>query len=303
MEKTKYYMTRAQIMTAAHGMTRAALARHPDDDRRAVMSAALREAWNDARSPQTLEQFLALPDWAQAAEMKKFAVRCPEYAARAVRAVKDPETGETLRDERTGKPVTVPAPASWAQWMIPRAKGGMELEPWKKAIDTIISEMWIGIARQPDDIPLRFILARAARAACVRLSRQYRDAPRQQDGSINDPVPYDPAYHAGTSYPSPEAAILTREAIRTAAKDDIDITILDQLAQGRTLDEAGEAVGMSKTAVIKRRAHMEDRYHYMSDDACNRWLKGDDMTLPAEEEKRPRQWLPDNAASAPGSWY
>lgn len=301
--KTTYYMTRAEIMTAAHQMTRAALAKWPDDNRAVVFAAALREAWQDARSPQTLEQFLALPDGAKIAEMKKYAVRCPEYAARAVRAVKDPETGETLRDEKTGKPVTVPAPASWAQWMIPRAKGGMELELWSKAVDTIISEMWIGIARQPDDIPLRFILARAARAACVRLSRQYRDAPRQSDGTINDPAPYDPAYHAGTSYPSPEGAILTREALRTAAKDDVDITILDQLAQGRTLDDAGVAVGMSKTAVIKRRAHMLDRYHYMSDDSCDRWLKGDDLDLPAEEQKRPRQWRPDNASSAPGSWY
>lgn len=298
MKKTAYYMTRREIMTRAHEMTAAALDKWPGTDRRATLAAALRLAWEDARQPQTLDQFRSIPGEKQLEILRKFAARCPSYAARAVKITEDPETGEKIK---------TPAPAAWAQWMQPRSAGGLELEPWSVAVDTVAAEAYIGLDRQPEDLLLGIILARAVKAACMRLSRVYRDAPnnrhksKTQDGSgaILDPVSLDdPDYTGAAHFPGPEGAAIVRESVRTAARDDTDLMILDLKSQGYTLQHIAAAVGMTHPAVIKRLRKMQQR---LSDDGMTEaWLNGDDLQRP-ERKPRPRTWHPDNASSAPGS--
>lgn len=306
MKKTTYYMTRREIMTRAQQMTAAAMEKWPDADRRATLAAALRLAWEEARQPQTMDQFRSLPGEQQVDILRKFAARCPSYAARTVRPALD-DDGNRIIDPETGKAVMIPAPARWAEWMTPRSSGGLELEPWNVAVDTVAAEAWIGLDRQPDDLPLGIILARAAKAACMRLSRVYRDAPnnrkrsRTQDGSgsILDPVSLDdPDYKSAASYPGPEGAAIVRESIRTAARDDVDLLILDLKSQGYTLQQIAAAAGMTHPAVIKRLKKMQQRLQ--DGGTVEAWLAGDDLKRP-EPQPRPRQWMPDNASSAPGS--
>lgn len=298
MKKTAYYMTRREIMTRAHEMTAAALDKWPGTDRRATLAAALRLAWADARQPQTLDQFHALPGEAQLEILRKFAARCPSYAARAVKVTEDPETGEKIK---------TPAPAAWAQWMQPRSAGGLELEPWDVAVDTVAAEAYIGLDRQPEDLPLGIILARAVKAACMRLSRVYRDAPnnrkrsRTQDGTgaILDPVSLDdPDYTGAVHFPGPEPAAVTREAVRTAARDDVDLMILDLKSQGYTLQHIAAAAGMTHPAVIKRLRKMQARLQ--DGGTVEAWLSGDELQRP-ERQPRPRTWTQDNASSRPGT--
>lgn len=299
MKKTvNYYLSRAEILRRAWTLQRQTVSRYPDADKRGTFALCLREAWAEARQPQTLDQFRALPGEEQLEILRKFAARCPSYAARAVKITEDPETGEKIK---------TPAPAAWAQWMQPRSAGGLELEPWSVAVDTVAAEAYIGLDRQPEDLPLGIILARAAKAACMRLSRVYRDAPnnrkrsRTQDGSgaILDPVSMDdPDYQSTARYPSPEGAAVTREAVRTAARDDVDLMILDLRAQGYTLQDCARAAGMSHPAVIKRLRKMQQRLQ--DGGTVEAWLSGDDLQRP-ERQPRPRTWHPDNASSAPGS--
>ena len=296
MKKSAYYLTRAQIMTRAHERTAAALEKWPDADRRATLAAALRLAWADARQPQTLEQFYALPGEQQLEFLRKFAARCPEYAQRQTR--RDPETGEKI-----------PAPARWAEWMTPASRGGMELEPWDIAVDTIAAEAWTGLDRQPEDLPLGIILARAARAACQRLSRLYRDAPqnrnrsRTQDGTgaILDAVSLDdPDYTGAAHFPGPESATITREAIRTAARDDIDMLILDLRAQDYTLQDCARAAGMSHPAIIKRLRKMQQRTEDARTEQAANELDAAVMAAAGVRHRRRPDWRPDNASSSAG---
>ena len=175
MKKTvNYYLSRAEILRRAWTLQRKTVEKYPDADKRGTFALCLREAWEDARQPQTLDQFRSLPGEKQLEILRKFAARCPSYAARAVKITEDPETGEKIK---------VPAPAAWAQWMQPRSAGGLELEPWAVAVDTVAAEAYIGLDRQPEGLPLVIILARAVKAACMRLSRVYRDAPNNRKRS------------------------------------------------------------------------------------------------------------------------
>lgn len=299
MKKTvNYYLSRAEILRRAWTLQRKTVEKYPDADKRGTFALCLREAWAEARQPQTLEQFRTLPGEAQFEILRKFAARCPAYAARAVKITEDPETGEKIK---------TPAPAAWAQWMQPRSAGGLELEPWAVAVDTVAAEAYIGLDRQPEDLPLGIILARAVKAACMRLSRVYRDAPnnrhksKTQDGSgaILDPVSLDdPDYTGAVHFPGPEGAAIVRESVRTAARDDTDFMILDLKSQGYTLQHIAAAVGMTHPAVIKRLRKMQQRLN--DDGMTDAWLSGDDLKRP-ERQPRPWQWMPDNASSAPGS--
>ena len=342
-------MTKSEMMTRAHEMTRAC--RRPGDDYRATLGLCLRAAWEEARSeqarsaaavrltvaavlqaaedattrraadtaaaaravtgeqeqarqeqqPETLSDFLRLPGEAQLDMLRKFAGRCPGYAARAVKRMQDPETGET---------VTVPAPAAWADWMTPRSKGGLELEPWEIAVDTVAAEAWTRLDKQPEDLPLPIILARACRAACIRLSRVYRDAPtnrsrsKTQDGTgaIRDAVSLDdPDYSSAARYPSPETAACERDAIRAAAHDEADFTILDLRAQGYTLQTIAARLGISHPAVIKRLRRMQDRMQDERTRADADALDAAVMAAAGVRQPRRPEWRPDNASSAPGT--
>jgi len=326
-------LNRAEIFRAAWTMTRAALEKWPEADRRATFAAALRLAWEDARSsaaqeaqqapreeaqqepaqPETLQEFYALPGEAQLDLLRKFASRCPSYAARAVKITEDPETGEKIK---------TPAPAAWADWMIPRSAGGMELEPWEAALDTIAAEAWTRLDRQPEDLPLGILLARAARAACQRLSNQYRDKPSRSaaDAASLD----DPDFSLAAHLPSPEPAALNRAEIESYARSPEDLFTVKMTAAGYShIEIAGGAkdrpqqlaavaavmdldpqqmktgLGVSRQAVEKRLEKMQRR---RSAEARNieAWMSGDDLKKP-EPRQRPRIWSPDNASSNPGT--
>lgn len=252
------------------------------------------------QEPATLAEFLQQPGDVQLETLRKFAARCPGYAARQVKKTTDPETGET---------VTVPAPAAWADWMIPRSRGGLELEPWSVAVDTIAAEAWTRLEKQPEDLPLQIILARAARAACMRLSKVYRDAPnnrsrsRRQDGSgtIIDAVSLDdPDYSAAAHFPGPESATVTREAIRQAANDPRDFAILDLRSQGQTLQQIAARLGISHPAVIKRLRRMKERTEDAKTEQAANDLDAAVMAAAGQSYRPRKTWRPDNASSSTG---
>lgn len=299
-------LNRAEIFRAAWTMTRAALEKWPEADRRATFAAALRLAWEDARSsaaqeaqqapreeaqqepaqPETLQEFYALPGEAQLDLLRKFASRCPSYAARAVKITEDPETGEKIK---------TPAPAAWADWMIPRSAGGMELEPWEAALDTIAAEAWTRLDRQPEDLPLGILLARAARAACQRLSNQYRDKPSRSaaDAASLD----DPDFSLAAHLPSPEPAAVLRESVRTAARSEQDLAILDLAAQGYNRIEIGCALGITRQAVEKHLKKMKTRLDDAKTEQAANELDSAVMAAAGVKAPRAQTWTPDNASS------
>ena len=287
-------MKKSEIMSRAHALTRETI--QPGDDYRATLGLCLRAAWEEYKTgaaqqpqpekqPETLADFYRLPGEKQLQALRKFAARCPGYAQRQTR--KDPATGER-----------VPAPASWADWMIPRSKGGLELETWDNALDTIAAEAWTRLDRQPEDLPLQIILARACSAACQRLSNQYRDKPAR---SRADAVSLDdPDYSGAAHYPGPEAAAVQRETIRTAARSGQDRAILDMAAQGYTRPEIGRALGITRQAVEKHLAKMRARMEVEAVRAAADRL--DAAVMAAAGVRRPCRpdWRPDNASTAPG---
>jgi len=259
------------------------------------------EQQQQEQEPATLAEFLQQPGEVQLETLRKFAARCPGYAARQVKKTTDPETGET---------VTVPAPAAWADWMIPRSKGGLELEPWAVAVDTIAAEAWTRLATSEDDgNPLAWILARACRAACVRLSKVYRDAPnnrsrsKRQDGSgtIIDAVSLDdPDYSAAAHFPGPESAAVTREAIRQAANDPRDFAVLDLRSQGQTLQQIAARLGISHPAVLKRLRRMKERMEDAKTEQAANDLDAAVMAAAGQSYRPRKSWRPDNASSSTG---
>lgn len=312
-------------------LTIAALLQHAEDvtgSRTPAPEAAAQEAAQEAaarqqdqQQPQTLPEFFAAPGELQLQMIRRLATRCPDRAAKRTRAAVDPETGERLYNE-DGEALRQFTGATWAAWMTPRNRGGLGLVPWAEAVEEVTAEAWMilqrinpdpaaqeaaaGIAwgrKKPlkvkDGEPLGLTLARAADLACYHLDRQHRDRPGYYAA---DPASLDdPDFSLTAHLPSPEPVAILRESIRTAARSDTDLAILDLAAQGYNRIEIGRALGITRQAVEKHLQKMMTRLDDARLEQSANDLDAAVMAAAGVKYPRPRTWTPDNASSAPGS--
>lgn len=293
MKMSNYYLTRSEIMTKAQEMTAEALRRWPGQDRRATLTVCLRQAWADARQPQTIEQFRALTGEKQLDLLRMAAAKVPARAARKTRPVLGPDGQPVLGPD--GRPVRqlVGIPAS-IRWMIPESDGGLGLATWAEALDTIANEAWIALDRIDSTMPLGIILARATDYAAQRLSRMYQDKPARGSAAVSLD---DPDYTGAVHYPSPEPVAVLRESIRTAARTEQDRAVLDLQAQGYTHPEIARALGISRQGVEKHLRKMQTRMQDARTAADADALDAAVMRAAGVRAPRARTWTPDNASS------
>ncbi len=314
----------AEDVTAARTPAPAAAA-DPEAARRAqeARQAAEEAAQEDAarqqaaqQQPQTLEEFFAAPGELQLDMIRRMATRCPDRAMNRTRAAVD-EDGSRIYNE-DGEQMRAFVSSTWAAWMTPRKRGGLGLVPFAEAVEEVTAEAWMilqrinpdpaaqeaaaGItwgAKKPlkveDGEPLGITLAHAADLACKRLDRQHRDKPTRAKA---DPASLDdPDFNLAAHLPSPEPAALNRESIRTAARSESDLAILDLAAQGYNRVEIGRALGITRQAVEKHLKKMQTRLQDAKTEQAANDL--DAAVMAAAGVRRPsrKTWTPDNAGS------
>lgn len=318
-------LQRAEDVTAARTPAPAAAA-DPEAARRAqeAQQAAEEAAREDEarqqaaqQQPQTLEEFFAAPGELQLQMIRRLATRCPDRAMNRSRAAVDPDTGERLYNEN-GEQMREFIRQTWAAWMTPRKRGGLGLVPFSEAVEEVTAEAWMimqrinpdpaaqeaaaGIAwgrKKPlkvkDGEPLGLTLARAADLACYHLDRQHRDRPGFY---ASDPASLeDPDFSITAHLPSPEPAAVMRESIRTAARSETDLAILDLAAQGYNRIEIGRALGITRQAVEKHLKKMKTRLDDAKTEQAANEL--DAAVMAAAGARRParKTWTPDNAST------
>lgn len=297
-------MTKSEIMSRAHKMTRAARAKWPDADYRATLAAALRIAWKDSKEPQTVAELLQCPPEKLYHYLRRAAAKCPRWAEQQTRPLLD-DDGEPVTDPETGKPIRVSCPGTWAKWMQPASAGGLARESWEDAVTMVANEAYTIIIDMPADMDSRTACRKAAVKACQRLNRQTVDKPsrRMDDPSSLD----DPDFNRTmtTRRDDPELVALARAALEAAPADDADKIIINGIADGMKQKELAARLGMSQGAVARRlgriRArHAAEEQHGQTDTDERRerqhvaaWMAGDDL-------RRPAEYRPDNASSSTG---
>lgn len=319
----------AEDVTAARTPAPAAAA-DPEAARRAqeAQQAAEEAAQEDAarqqaaqQQPQTLGEFFAAPGELQLQMIRRLATRCPDRAMNRTRAAVDTETGERLYNEN-GEALREYVAGTWAAWMTPRKRGGLGLVPFGEAVEEVTAEAWMILQRiNPDPAaqeaaqgiewgrkkplkvkdgePLGLTLARAADLACYHLDRQHRDRPGY---CAKDPASLDdPDFSLAAHLPSPEPVAVLRESIRTAARSEQELAILDLAAQGYNRVEIGRALGITRQAVEKHLRKMKDRLQDARTEQAANELDAAVMAAAGVRAPRARTWTPDNASSRPGS--
>lgn len=317
----------AEDVTAARTPAPAAAA-DPEAARRAQeaqQEAAEAQAEYEARKaaeaaqqqPQTLPEFFAAPGELQLQMIRRLATRCPDRAMNRTRAAVDPETGERLYNEN-GEQMREFIRQTWAAWMTPRKRGGLGLVPFGEAVEEVTAEAWMILQRinpdpdaqkaaqgiewgrkKPlkvkDGEPLGLTLARACDLACYHLDRQHRDRPgfyAADPASLDDPD-----FSLAAHLPSPEPVAVLRESIRTAARSDSDLAILDLAAQGYNRVEIGRALGITRQAVEKHLKKMKTRLDDAKTEQAANELDAAVMAAAGVKAPRARTWTPDNAGS------
>lgn len=298
----------------------------PDAARRAqeAQQAAEEAAQEDAarqqaaqQQPQTLPEFFASPGELQIEMIRRLATRCPDRAMNRTRAAVDTETGERLYNEN-GDRMREYVAGTWAAWMTPKKRGGLGLVPWAEAVEEVTAEAWMILQRiNPDPAaqeaaqgiewgrkkplkvkdgdPLGLTLARACDLACYHLDRQHRDRPGYYS---KDPASLDdPDFSLAAHLPSPEPVAVMRESIRTAARSEQDLAILDLAAQGYNRIEIGRALGITRQAVEKHLKKMKTRLEDAKTEQAANELDAAVMQAAGVSAPRARTWTPDNAGS------
>lgn len=269
------------------------------------------------QQPQTLEEFFAAPGELQLQMIRRLATRCPDRAMNRTRAAVDTETGERLYNEN-GEALREYVAGTWAAWMTPRKRGGLGLVPFGEAVEEVTAEAWMILQRiNPDPAaqeaaqgiewgrkkplkvkdgePLGLTLARAADLACYHLDRQHRDRPGYY---AKDPASLDdPDFSLAAHLPSPEPVAVLRESIRTAARSESDLAILDLAAQGYNRIEIGRALGITRQAVEKHLKKMKTRLDDAKTEQAANELDSAVMAAAGVRAPRARTWTPDNASS------
>lgn len=315
----------AEDVTAARTPAPAAAA-DPEAARRAqeAQQAAEEAAREDEarqqaaqQQPQTLEEFFAAPGELQLQMIRRLATRCPDRAMNRTRAAVDTETGERLYNEN-GEAMREYVAGTWAAWMTPRKRGGLGIVPFGEAVEEVTAEAWMILQRiNPDPAaqeaaqgiewgrkkplkvkdgePLGLTLARAADLACYHLDRQHRDRPGYY---AKDPASLDdPDFSLAAHLPSPEPVAVLRESIRTAARSESDLAILDLAAQGYNRVEIGHALGITRQAVEKHLKKMKTRLDDAKTEQTANELDAAVMAAAGVRAPRARTWTPDNASS------
>lgn len=295
-------------------------ARRAEEARQAAEEAAQEDAARQQaaqQQPQTLEEFFTAPGEHQIDMIRRLATRCPDRAMNRTRAAVDPETGERLYNEN-GEQMRAFIRQTWAAWMTPRKRGGLGLVPFAEAVEEVTAEAWMILQRiNPDPAaqeaadgidwgrkkplkvkdgePLGLTIARAADLACYHLDRQHRDRPGFY---ASDPASLDdPDFSLNAHLPSPEPVAVMRESIRTAARSESDLAILDLAAQGYNRIEIGRALGITRQAVEKHLKKMKTRLDDAKTEQAANEL--DSAVMEAAGVRRParKTWTPDNAGS------
>lgn len=317
----------AEDVTAARTPAPAAAA-DPEAARRAEEARAEAEAAQkeyearkaaeaEQQQPQTLGEFFAAPGEMQLDMIRRLATRCPDRAMNRTRAAVDPETGERLYNEN-GEQMREFIRQTWAAWMTPKKRGGLGLVPFGEAVEEVTAEAWMILQRiNPDPAaqeaaegiewgrkkplkvkdgePLGLTLARACDLACYHLDRQHRDRPgfyAADPASLDDPD-----FHLAAHLPSPEPAAVIRESVRTAARSEQDLAILDLAAQGYNRIEIGRALGITRQAVEKHLKKMKTRLDDAKTEQAANELDAAVMQAAGVSAPRARTWTPDNAGS------
>ena len=267
------------------------------------------------QQPQTLPEFFAAPGELQLTMIRRLATRCPDRAMNRTRAAVDPETGERLYNEN-GEQMREFIRQTWAAWMTPKKRGGLGLVPFSEAVEEVTAEAWMILQRinpaaqeaaagiewgrkKPlkikDGEPLGLTIARACDLACYHLDRQHRDRPgfyAKDPASLDDPD-----FSLAAHLPSPEPVAVLRESVRTAARSEQDLAILDLAAQGYNRPEIGRALGITRQAVEKHLRKMNDRLQDAKTEQAANELDAAVMAAAGIKAPRAWTWTPDNAST------
>lgn len=236
---------KSAIFTRAHAITRAAI--QPGDDYRVTFAAALRIAYEEARSSARAQWAAMTPEQQYNALL---AMAWHEYGQRDARSM--------IRD---GQPVQLPNVFTW-------------IDPRNPAEDVraVAHDAYIRLISYLDDprraeLPLSRLLSRAVIMAAQKIDRAERRNPsglrqrRNDNDPDGEPLEYiDAQSPTAERAANPETAAIIGDSISRAAKDDTDRTIMRALAAGYSAREIAQRIGMSHTAVNKRVRGLRERY-------------------------------------------
>ena len=234
---------KSAIFTRAHALTRAAL--QPGDNYRVTFAAALRIAYEEARSSARAQWDAKTPEEQYDALL---AMAWYEYGQRDARI--DRRTGEALPNVFT--------------WVDPAAPAD--------DIRAVAHEAYIRLLGYLDDprraeLPLARLMSRAVIISAQKISRAERRNPtglkqrQNPDNPDGEPLEYiDAQSPTAERAPNPEAGAIIADSIERAAHDDTDRAIIAALAAGYSAREIGQRLGMSHTAINKRVRAIRERY-------------------------------------------
>ena len=239
------------IFTRAHAMTRAIRAEYPTADYRATFRAALRIAYAEiSENPRT--------QWeAMTGDEKQDALRATVcFCMNRDRAETDRQGNfrpDYFKWISCDDDITATVNESFTRM-------GKAFENAEKAVTD----------GRRDSLPtLRAIMANAARSAArfiAQAEMRHASALRIESMTGDDGKEYMREYIKDSNStaepiaPNPEIALIIRDSIDRACKDETDRRIVDLLMMQYTRREIAERVGMSHTAVNKRVNALRDRY-------------------------------------------
>lgn len=238
------------IFTRAHALTRAAIAEFADADYRATFAAALRIAWADALNDPRAE-------WESMSGEEQYSalIRSVWYGVNRDRAECD----------RMGNPRP-----NYFEWVACEddaracAHGG-----WLNMADALTrAEDAVTTGKRDSMPPLRAIMMAACRNAARKTWRNEikhnhalrTEAIRDSDGNEIKREYIKDAPTTEHIAPNPEYALILRDSIDRACADDMDMLIVNALADGYSMREIAERVGMSHPAISKRVKRIRERY-------------------------------------------
>lgn len=232
----------AQIMKAAHAMTRAAIAdaQPARIDYRATLRAALAIAWREATTPTAAEEWETMEGAAQFS-----ALTAMTWAAKRKDDAQPDEEGRKMGWIKTRDDAKTNAAEAWIE---------MEKETAKAT---------------EQGQPLAIALFRAVMTAAQRIDRQERRNARAlrvndiitEDGQNyrREYIELNSAPTAENSFSDPESATITRDELASVAHDETDRAIMAMLIQGYTQREIADLLNISQPAVAKRVSKMRER--------------------------------------------
>lgn len=244
------------IMENAHEMTRKTIQEYPGADYRATFAAALRISWKETgkTAAQLWESYTDAEKLDALQRMTFF-----EYGRRDARY----KRGEN------GEPVKL---ANYFIWIDENDAGAVA-----DALESVAQESYLYLAEylnaeKYQEKPLAVLLSRAVLTAARKIARAEKRNPSalrtrtDKDGNIyqyeadGEPI-------AEPIAPDAYTYTITRDAIRTAAHDDIDREIITGLALGYSRRAIARAVGMNINAINYRVNKLRARYESASADA------------------------------------